>query len=159
MLTATCTYDQTPPKRPGEIDLLAGEKVNSTATVPPHMPAAEEFMQIARQALAASRMGAVLRFRVPLALSAGVPLVDSFSSVRGDLGLGDLTTQDLGVGWTRISWPSGKLPPPIAPPAAFVHNVTAPVFVGVIAVTNGVEVRTWNAAGAPVDADVSVAVY
>jgi hypothetical protein len=159
MVSALSTYDQTPPKRPEEIDLLNGAKQNTTATVPPHMPAAEEYMQIARQAMAASRMAAVLRFRLPLASTAGVPIVDSFSSVRGDLGLGDLVTQDLGVGWTRITWPAGRLPPSISPPEAFVHNVSAPIFVGAIAVSNGVEVRTWDAAGVAIDADVSLAVY
>lgn len=159
MILPTCTYDQTPPKRPQEVDVLNGEKENSTATVPPHMPAAEEYMQIARQAIAASRMVPVLRCRIPLATNGGVPIVDSMSSVRGDLGVLDLTVQDLGIGWTRITWPAGRLPPPIAPPEGFVHSVSGPCFVSAIAITNGVEVRTWDAAGAPSDEDVSVAVY
>jgi hypothetical protein len=158
LVTSTLTFQQVPPKRPGEADIINGTKTNVTATVPPHMPAAEEYMQIARLAAAFGRMIPLLR--ISLQYLAGVPSVHSFASVREDIVLGDFTVTDLGVGRTSIVWPAGKFPTANSRPMVSTNRGGAAVAVpDVVLIANGVEVYTADNANAAIDADVTVSVF
>lgn len=155
---ATLTYEQTVPRRPAEEDIINGPKTNATATVPPHMPAAEEYMQLARLAAAGHRMLPMVRLHLRFN-GGGVPFVHAFACVRGDLELSDFTVTDVGTGITRVEWPAGTLPTDGTGAKATVNATTGPFSVVADVIVDGVEVRTWNGAGSLVNVNVTVEVF
>lgn len=156
-VSPTVTFQQVPPKRPGEADVINGAKENATPTVPPHMPAAEEYMQIARLAVAASKMIPLLRVSIYFA-TAGVPSVHSFACAREDISTGDLTVTDVGVGHYTITWAAGKFPSSNTRPMATCNDVGGAV-ANALLIANGVDVYTTNSAGAPTDIPSTVEVF
>lgn len=148
-VSPTVTYKQVPPKRPGEADIINGTKENATSTVPPHMPAAEEYMQMARQIAAMARTARLLRLTVDY--TAGVPYLVELVCMRDDLVLGDFTVTDNGVGDVSITWPVDKLPASSTRPLPGINQAT-PGMISAVAITNGVHVRTQS--NLAVDADI-----
>jgi hypothetical protein len=158
-VSPTVTFQQVPPKRPGEADIINGVKENATPTVPPHMPAAEEYMQIARLAVAASKMIPLLRVSIEFAV-AGVPNIHTFACAREDIATGDLTVTDLGVGRTTITWATGKFPSPNTKPMVSCNRTGVAVGVAnVLPIVNGVDIYTTDIAGAATDIPFTVAVF
>lgn len=158
-VSATTTFDDvTTPRRPSEGDMLNGAKTNVTPVVPPHMPAAEEYMQMARTIVALADM-------VPLAIiaiqfSAGTPSVHSFISVRSDLLLGDITLTDHGAGDTSVTLPAAKFPSSAMRPQvslnAAVGTHRAP---SAEPIANGARVRTTDGSGAATDIPFVLSLY
>jgi len=107
-ISRTSTFRQTPPRRPGEGDVLAGTKENATPTVPPHMLSAEEFEQMARLVVALGTM--VPLIRISIGFDGSTPLLDSFMTVREDIIAGDFTLVDHAAGDTEIRFLASKFP-------------------------------------------------
>lgn len=140
------TWEQPVPHVPGEGDLLNGEKANSTPTVAPQNAAAEEFMQIARQVLAAAKMIALLRITVSSSAT-----VLSFASVRRDTTLTALTVNHHATGDVEITWPANTFPAPSGAPQATLNaGVLQNASIDAVNTSNGVRVRT-SVAGAATD--------
>jgi hypothetical protein len=152
----TLTFKQTPAHRPGEADVLNGDKENATSSVPPHMPAAEEYMQMARQIVALGSMAPLLRASVGFV--AGNPVLQAFACVRDDLIGGDFTLAHPGAGVVEITWDAGTFPAPNTRPIA-ATNADAKAFADAVNIANGVRIRTFDAAGAAADVSFTCEVF
>lgn len=159
----TLTFLQTPPIRPGLADIVDGTKTNSTPTVPPHLPNAAEFNQMAAQIAALSGMIPVAGFSV--SFSAGTPGIIAFKTIRGDMVIGDFTVVDNGQGDTTIKWTAGKFPAAaLLPTVSFnldstpgTWSITAASFSG--GGFEGVRVRCQSDTGTMGDLPFTVLVY
>lgn len=156
MVDRILTFEQTPVKRPGEADVLDGEKENATPTVPPHMPNAEEFMQMARQIVALAAMVPLLRMSVEF--TGITPTIHSFACVRSDAVSGSFTLTRTGVGVVEITWGATFFPAPNTKPSANT-NWNADGRADAVPITNGVRIRTFDGAGAAADIPFTVAVH
>lgn len=149
------TWEQLVPHRPGEVDILNGTKTNATPTVPPQNPAAEEYMQMARQIVALGRMVPLARISV----SGGVsPVVQQADTVRTDVAGPQITLNRTGAGVVEVTLPSNKFPSSSIRPVATV-NGTTPRQISSERITNGARVRTSDDTGTPVDADFTVELF
>lgn len=147
---ATCTFDLTPPRRPGIDDVGGGAKQDDIFFPPDpvEMPTAADDNQ--HQNLLV-RYGAV----VPLAVvtvhfTAGTPSVFKVTSVKTAVVPGTFTVTDGGVGITTLAWAANTFPAAVADHYAFatggaIATATAEIL------TNSVKVRTGNSAGAAAD--------
>lgn len=157
-VSATSTFEQTPPLRPGESDVLTGVKSNGTPTVPTHIPSAEEFMQMARLLVAAMRMVPIARISVEF--TAGTPAIQSFVSIRGDATAADFTLTDNGAGDTSITVAAGRYTAGNTKATASLNDAVggnpAP---SVESITNGVRVRTKNSLGVATDVAFTVEIF
>lgn len=155
---ALCVFDIIPPRRPGIDDVGGAAKIDD-AEFPPdpvEMPTAADDNQ--HQNLIV-RYGLVVPVAViTVHLTAGVPSVFSVSSVVGSVVTGSFTVTDNGVGDTSLVWTANKFPAPVAGPTANVTGATIGQ-ASAVAITNGVRVKTANAAGAAADLDVVVFLY
>ena len=156
---STLSFEQTPPIRPGEADIIDGEKTNKTVAVPPNMPSAQEFMQMARQIVALAGMAPVAILSIEF--TAGAPVIANFKSMRQDLLVGDFTLADNGAGDTSITWAAGKFPARIAKPVASlnIEGSAADHHISAYNITNGVRIRTNLGAGTGADDPFTVAVF
>lgn len=155
----TLTYDIVPPRRPSLTDVgdAALEDNAARPPIPPKMPYADQLNQWALQV---QRFGAI----VPIALLtvrfvAGAPVLDSFSCLPTALITSDFTLTDNAAGDTTITWPVGAFPTPIVKPMVTLTEDVAALAPIALTVTNGVHVKTRNAASALTDIGFTVAVY
>jgi len=156
MSTNTLTFDESPPRRPGLDDVGGGQKVNDGGTPDPvRDPTAEDANQTALQLVA---LGKVMPVALLSVANSGAPALDRQSCAPTAPSLLTFTVTDNGVGDTSITWPAGTFPAPVAKPRAYVTGAT-PALIAAEAITNGVRVRTRDAAGAPVDVPFDVDVY
>lgn len=154
-ITETCTYDESPPRRPALADLQTGLKLDD-AEYPPddtEMPTAGEANQQAAQLAAIAKVMPVSIFHVRF--TAGVADIPSQSSVQ--LVEPAFTVVENAAGDTSITWPANTFPSSLVPAtAALVENVDATISCAPI--TNGVRVRT-RVATVLTDAGFVVTVY
>lgn len=139
------------PRRPSLED-VGGATLQDDAMYPPDpttMPYAAQLNQLQKQAAAVGEVVPALVFSVEF--TAGDPIIVSASGPRTSLVIADLTPTDNGVGDTTITWPANTFPPEVAGPEVSINEDTGALTGGnVVAVTNGVRVRTYNAGG-PLD--------
>jgi len=158
-VSSTSTFEQTIPHRPGESDLLNGTKTNATPVVPPHMPAAEEFTQFARQLEQLAKMSPIIR--ISIAFSGSTPSINSVVCVRNDILSANFTVTDNGVGDTSITWPASTFPASNTQPMATLNGgaVGAHAAPDVVAISNGVRVRTFDVDTSAADVPFTVEVF
>lgn len=161
-ISRIATFQQTTPRRPGEGDVLAGAKTNSTPTVPVNMASAEEWEQMARLLVAYGRMVPLVRATVTF--PSGTPTFGVLVSTRDDVLASEFVLFDTAAGDTELRIPSAKFP-------ALQHAIVclADGAAGYLApaceLTSpgggfaGVRVRTRNAAGALADVAFSIEVF
>lgn len=159
-VSSVLTFEQTPPVRPIEASILNGEKTNHppSVAVPPDFPDSAEFMQIARQVLAAATMIPVAT--VDIAMTLGTPSVANYRTVRvvaNDIDIGDIVVTDNGSGDTSIEFPANVFPSSIRNPRAVVTG-NNPSEICAESIPNGVRVYT-KSGGAPVDRPFSVDIF
>jgi hypothetical protein len=152
-----CTFDITPPRRPGITDVGGGAKVNDgEISDPAGMPTAEDDNQ--HQNLIV-RYGTV----VPVCIitvhyAAGVPSINKVAAVSTAVVSGIFTVVDNGVGDCSITWPANTFPAAMADAVARIASAT----IGMIScenISNGVRVRIKDSAAAAADLNFVVDVY
>lgn len=149
MVEKTVTFQQTVPRRPALADILNGEKENvGGRAVPPHFPAAEEFMQMGALLAAYGRMVPLLRISVAIG-DLSTAFVQFATTVRDDVLIGNIVLTQHGPGDVSLVWPAGKFPASSGLPVASTNRGTsAGRSADAELITNGVRVRTCDAAGA-----------
>jgi hypothetical protein len=138
------------PRRPSLED-LGGATLEDDALYPPDpatMPYAKQLNQWAKQLEAVAAIVPFVAFSVQF--FAGVPTIVAFTCPRrtGVLILGTTGVTDLGDGDTSITWPAGTFPPALLKPECTINeDIEELVGATIVSITNGVRVRTYNAAG------------
>lgn len=157
-VATTLTFKQVPPHRPDEADILNGVKENRPpgAAVPPDVPAAEEYMQIARQVVALARMAPLLR--VGVVWSGSTPLAQSLACIRDDVLLGDLTVSVVSSK-VRVAWPADKFPGPQSPPMVTLNSSSTARVVSATIGTNYVDVAVLDGSGTAVHEPFTVEIF
>lgn len=159
MSTNTLTFDESPPRRPSIDDLGGGAKVNDEVLPPDPVrnATAEDFNQITKQVEASQRtlQAAVLTVRIG---GGGAHSVQQQGCQPSGKSTGTFTLTDNGVGDISITWPANTFPAALADPVASVTGAT-PAMIAAEKITNGVRVRTKDAANAPVDVPFVVTVF
>lgn len=161
----TASFQQTTPRRPALADVLAGTKQNSTPTVPPTHPSAEEFHQMAGLLVALGRMTPLIRLSVDF--TTGTPTIVSAVTVRDDVLIADFAAVDHADGDTEITWVTANFPGAISRPMAALNGEAtangsrAPfaVMTAPSAGVTGVRVKTRDHTGALVDIPFTVEVF
>lgn len=146
------------PRRPS-IDDLGGAAFVDDQKFPPDpetMPSALMENQNEKQVAALARV--VPSLVLSIRFSGGTPSVDQFSACSGLVSSGTFTVTDVGTGITKIEWPANTFPTPIAKPKGGVTGATVGQC-AVEAITNGMTIRTTNAAGAAADLPATADYY
>ena len=155
-VSTTPSFEQTPPHRPAESDILNGTKDNITPTVPPNFPAAEEYMQMARLLVATSRMVPLIKVQIT---GGGTPLAVAVVSVREDVLVGDITVVLNGTGDVSVTLPTGKFPAFLINPTACVISTSSNRTITVEQIANGARVRTKDDTGTATNTSFVVDFY
>jgi hypothetical protein len=146
-----------PPRRPILNDWNGAAKIDDAAYPPDAqtMPNAPELNLGARVHVAAGAMIANLI----ASITGGVaPVLAGFMSPSTLVTSTTLTTTRNAIGDVSITWPANTFPTPQVAPSV---STNAGVWcdADVVAITNGVRVRTYNGAGAATDLSFTVTVY
>jgi hypothetical protein len=137
------------PRRPSLEDMGGATLVDDTEFEPDRsrMPYAAQLNQLQKQASAQGQVVESLVLSVEF--SGGAPAVVAFTCPRTGMGIDDFTVTDNGTGDTTITWPADTFPPELTRPELTINQDIGAIVGGtVVAVTNGVRVRTYQAAGA-----------
>lgn len=157
MSSSTLTFDESPPRRPALEDLGGGAKENDDVAPDPVRDAtAEDFNQMSKLLAALARVMPVAQLSVTLA--AGVHVLERVSCAPSAPGLATFTLTDHGIGDISLTWPVGTFPPAVARHRAHVTGAV-PALISAETLSDGVRVRTWDAAGAPVDVTFDVELF
>lgn len=150
------TFDLSPPRRPGTNDFNGIAKYDD-ASFPPDpttMPNAAEWNTLEFLMLAVARVCPV----VNLSVTGGVtPSINAFPSVNSNVLIGTFTVVRNSVGNISITWPTNTFPPSACAPMA--HLNAGPGMIHAVVTANGVNIFTYNSAGAATDLSFTVAVY
>lgn len=152
------TYDIVPPRRPS-IDDVGGAAFQDDQKNPPNqatMPSSAMENQNEMQVQAAHKVLPVCVFSIKF--TTGTPSLDSFSTLSSLPITGTFTFVDNGTGDTSVTWPANTFPTAINKPKGGITGATIGQ-IAVEAITNGVRVRTANAAGAATDLPCTVEVF
>lgn len=128
--------------------------------IPPEMPYADQLNQWAEQIGGVNRV--IVAADIQIHFVAGAPTIYNVAAMSSVIttawAQANMVVTHTGTGVVTITWPAGSLPPPRAVARAW--NIGGPYPQPVVtAVSNGVEVSTWNLAGSPTDLDFVVSVY
>lgn len=151
MTTNGNTWDLSPPQRPSLADFNGASKSDEAAYLPDPttMPNAAEWNTMGRLLAAMGQM--VPNASVSIA-SGGSPTVSSVRTAASAVNSGTFTVTRNGAGDVSITWPANTFPATLGPPRAFLNNAGSGM-ISAVAVTNGMRIRTYNAAGAATDLD------
>lgn len=152
------TWDLDIPRRPS-LDDVGGAALEDDAKkppIPPKMPYAAQLNQWAMQIERLSAVTPVAVFTVTF--SAGTPTVNSFQCMRTGMLTSDFTVTDNGNGDTTITWAANTFPTPTAQPSVSINEDLLAI-PRAFTVSNGVRVKTANAAGTLIDAGFTVLVF
>lgn len=162
----TFTWDFTLPTSPARAasleDLGEAGHVDDAVypPVPPEMPYAAELNQWALQLAGMNRVIPGLDLQIHF--QGGAPAVFNVAAMSSIIttswAQANLTVTHTGPGVVTITWPPGALPPPRAVARAWVLATGPFPQPQVTAVSNGVQVSTWNLTGAPTDLDFVVSI-
>lgn len=151
------TFDLATSRRPGTDDFNGIAKVDDAAYQPDPttQPNAAEWNTIEWLLLAVCRVMPVM----VLSITGGnPPTLANFLTAPKNIIAGNLTITRVGAGNVQITWPAGKFPPSASPPIAGLNSGGSGMIDAVV-ISNGVQVRTYNAAGAATDLSFTVSVY
>lgn len=134
-------FDLTPPRRPGLDDFngIAKEDDQEDPPNPREQPNAAEWNTMEWLLLAIGRVMPV----AVLSFSGGA--VVQLAGAPKDLVIGDLTVTPNGTGDYSITWAAGTFPASNAAPVAALN--AGPGMIYAVAITNGVQVKTYNNSG------------
>ncbi len=155
----TLTFDISPPRRPA-LDDVGGAALIDNALRPPRGSTMPTAAQLNQWALQIQRFGGI----VPVALlsvrfTAGVPSLDSFACLPTAPITATFTVTDTATGNTTITWPANTFPSALVKPMVTITEDIAALAPIALLVTNGVQVKTRNAASALTDMAFTVALY
>lgn len=150
------TFDLATPRRPGTNDFNGIAKVDDSAYSPDPttMPNAAEWNTLEFLALAACR---VMPVAVLSVIGGAVPSLNAFPSASTLVAIGTFTVTRNSIGDVSITWPANTFPPSISPPQATLNS--GPGMIWATAIANGINVKTYNAAGALADQSFTASVY
>jgi hypothetical protein len=128
--------------------------------IPPEMPYAAQLNQWALQLGGMNRIIPALDLQIHF--TAGTPAIFNVAAMSSIItttwAQAHLTVTHSSTGVVMITWTAGTLPPPRAVPRAWVLSTTALPQPQALALSNGVQVSSWNLAGAATDLDFVVSV-
>lgn len=160
------TYDIVPPRRASLAD-FGGGTLEDDPDYPPdktRMPYAAQLNQVQWQGAATNRVQPVAIMWIRIV--SGVPTLHASSFASAKLEAGDMAVIDQAAGTTRIEWAASTFPAVLGEPEASITYTTDannPALAAAIPVvemiTNGVRVRTYDAAGALADANFRIALF
>jgi hypothetical protein len=164
MPTTVCTFDETPPRRPGEDDFDGFDKVDDAAYPPNPVtdPTAKGWVQGAQlvQRLAGLVPHTSLSMTTDVGLSASV--VTHCSSLIASVTTSTFTATPDGFGsYVDVTWPAGTFPTAVRPPQAIPIGQPSdddPV-VSAEAITNGVRVWMQNGAGSTLGSNCNIDIF
>jgi hypothetical protein len=144
------------PRRPSLAD-VGGATVEDDAPAPDksRMLYSDQVNQWAKQIEALGRVAVMCEISVEII--AGVPTIVGVTAPGTNVVVATFPAPtDNGIGDTTITWPAGTLPPPSGKPDASIDTDGAFLAPWAGNVTNGVRVKTRNAAGTLTDANFTV---
>ncbi len=155
---STLTWDLATPRRP-TLEDCGDAQLQDHATRPPKAPTQPYADQLNQWAMQIARLGGVVPVAViSIQISGGVPSVYSFTACPTAVLTGTFTVTDNGTGDTSITWPASTFPVAAARPAVSINSDLLAI-PRAFNITNGVRVKTANAAGTLIDAEFTVLVY
>ena len=153
------TFDIVPPRRPSLED-VGGAALSDDAMNPPIPPKMPYAAQLNQWALQIQRQGALMPIAIfSVRFAAGAPVLDSFACAPTAPITATFTLTDNGAGNTTITWPAGTFPTAIVKPSVTITEDIAALTPIALNVSNGVQVKTRNAASALTDMAFLVLVY
>lgn len=150
-IPTTCTWEIVgAPRRPSLDDVGGGVFVDDQtyAPDPTTMPSAAMENQNERQVAALAKV--VDACVISISFSGGTPSISQFSACSALVITGTFTVTDMGTGDTKVEWPANTFPTAVAKPKGGITGATIGQ-IAVEAITNGIRIRTANAAGAAAD--------
>lgn len=161
--TGTLPWDLTPAEdgpRRGSVEDYGG------ATLEDEDPAPDKATMLYADLCNGLQRGVAAHDRAVFAVGIGVHFTGSTPAITQVTGPGEaasigtsFTVTDNGTGDTTITWPAGTFPPSVLPPMVARNGGVVGGGIDVVAVTNGVRVRTWNGSNAGTDYDFTVTVW
>jgi hypothetical protein len=148
------------PRRPSLDDLGGAQLEDDDPNPDPSEPSADPFNQMTMQASAIAKV--VNAALVNVQFTAGTPAVAQVTAAGSAVDVPTFTLTDNGNGDTTVTWPAQSSPPTVPLPVANAIATavsTSSRLITTTAVTNGVRVRTWNAAGTATDTDFSLYIF
>jgi len=131
------------PRRPSTDDLGGDDLQNDELAPPgPDDPDATAWDAMVREIVALAKTTAAAK--ATITFSGGAPQWELFSAPGSAVTTGDLTLTDAGTGITEITWPENTFPPASAWPEVSLHGDG---WGWTENITNGVRIKTKNAAG------------
>lgn len=154
--------------RAASLDDLGGAQLVDDAVyppIPPQMPYAAQLNQWALQLAGVNRV--VPALVVEIHYIAGVPTIINATGMSSIITTtwattgapNNLLVTHVGTGIVQITWAAGTLPNPRRRPRADPYTNSPVPVPNVTAVSNGVQVATWNLSGVLTDTDFTVEVY
>lgn len=141
-------FDLTPPVRPGTDHFNGIAKIDDAA-YPPNpqtQPNADEWNTIEWLLLSIGRVMPVAVFTVT---NSGTPILTKVQTAAKDKSPGDFTVTDVATGRVRIEWAAGTFP---SSAGGLIPGLNGgPGMIHAVEITNGLEVFTYNSAGAAAD--------
>lgn len=149
------TFDLTPPTRPGTNDFNGIAKIDD-ANDPPDvqtMPNAAEWNTMAWLLLSIGRLMPV----AALSATGATGAITAFAAAAKELTSSDITVAHPATGICEYTWTANTFPAAALKPTASLN--TGPGMIYAESITNGVRVKTYNAAGAAADLDFTVSIF
>jgi hypothetical protein len=151
------TFDLATPRRPTTNDFNGAAKIDD-AQYPPDaqtMPSAFEYNTLCLLVVA---LGKALPVAVVSVTGGNPPTLAGFAAPGSAVVSGSFTLTRNAVGDVSITWPANTFPTPAVAPSVSTNAGTW-CDADVVAITNGVRVRTYNGTGAATDLSFTVTVY
>lgn len=148
------TWDLVPPRRTTTNDFNGCVKVDDQQYPPDPatMPSGAEYNTLCLLMVAVNR---VMPAAVISVTGGNPPTLAGFAAPGSSIVGGTFTLTRNGAGDVSITWPANTFPTPATAPVVST-NAGAQSDADVVAITNGVRVRTYNAAGAATDLSFTV---
>src|SRR5690606_34583815 len=140
--------DDTPPRRPGVEDVGGDKKIDDDRHPPDPVihPTAGGWNEKARQIPALARVSASAKLKVEFASGTSVLAQCAAASMKVSPQI--FTVTDNGIGDTTVTWPAETFPAAVCSPTGLTVFHTTIAYGVCEEVTNGIRVRTFDAAGA-----------